>query len=83
MLYAKVTNPNAGYDRDKELVKNLNHDVYYEVYRIEMGQSHTSVKLKDFPDWLNAVNLSFYKNYGDDEFIEHCIFSDPYYNPYL
>jgi hypothetical protein len=83
MLFAKVTNPNAGYDRDKELVKNLNHDVYYEVDRIAMGQSHTSVKLKDFPDWLNSVNLSFYKNYGDDEYTYHSIFGDPTYNPYL
>lgn len=83
MLYAKVTNPNAGYTHDKEKIKGLpSDDAYFRVTNVSMGGSHTSIFIQDYFGAFNSVHFTFYKVVGN-EFVEHCIFSDPYYNPYL
>ena len=88
MLYAKVTNPSAGFDRDNEAVKTLSSTEIYIVDHISMGQSSSSVWLRmgdgvsRNPTAFNTVNFTFYK-FGFDRYFVHNIFSDPYYNPYL
>lgn len=77
--YAKLVNPNAGYDSEKERAKLLKPGVFYEVERISMGQSSTSVKLKDFRIPFNSVQLGFYNK--DKEEID--IYIMPEYNPYM
>lgn len=81
MLYAKVTNLNAGYTNDKEKIKILSRETYYPV-SVSMGGSNTSVFVHGYPGAFNSVNFTFYKVVSN-EFVEHCIFSDPYYNPYI
>lgn len=83
MLFAKVTEPNAGYPHDKESVALLDPDSYYPVRSVEMGQSSTSFALKDTDGHYNSVNFTFYQNTGNGEMVEHDIYSDPKYNPYL
>ena len=78
-LYAKYTKPNAGYDFDKEQnQKYLTLNQRYEVSYVSMGQSHTTIKLKDFPKGVfNSISFEFYH---DDEPIDLVDF--PEYNPY-
>ena len=78
-LYAKYTKPNAGYNCDKETNrKYLTLNQKYEVSYVSMGQSHTSIHLKDFPKAVfNSVSFEFYH---DDEPIKLVDF--PEYNPY-
>ena len=84
MLFAKVTEPNAGYDHDKKAVADLNPDNYYPVRSVSMSQSSTSFTLKDGYGHYNSVNFTFYKSAGKDAgMVEHNIYSDPEYNPYL
>ena len=79
MLYAKYTNPNAGFDFDKKNCEEyLVPDRKYIVEDIEMGSWHTTVYLKGFNVPFNSVNFTFYK---DDE--EYDIYGDPEYNPYI
>lgn len=80
MLTAKFTKPESGYDYDRETCAELlTLGQEYEVSDVAMGQSHTSIYLKDFPNHVfNSVNFEFYKR-GK----LHNIFRDPRYNPYL
>lgn len=50
----------------------------YEVERIEMGQSSTSIELKGKNFYYNSVMFDFYE---DGKEID--IYSDERYNPYL
>ena len=60
----------------------LNHDLeygkMYEVEDIDMGQSYTSVYLKDMRNPYNSVIFEFYE---DDELLD--IYKDARFNPYL
>ena len=78
-LYAKYTKPNAGYNCDKETnQKYLILNQRYEVSDVSMGQSHTTIHLKDFPKVaFNSISFEFYH---DDELIDLVDF--PEYNPY-
>ena len=78
-LYAKYTNPNAGYNCDKETnQKYLTLNQRYDVSRVSMGQSHTTIYLKDFPKVaFNSISFEFYH---DDEPIDLVDF--PEYNSY-
>ena len=79
MLYAKYTEPNAGFDYDKKNCEEfLVPGRKYVVESIDMGSWLTIVYLKGFNVPFNSVNLTFYK--GDEEYD---IFNDPEYNPYL
>lgn len=81
-LYCRVSNKNNGYDSDKELIKSLDSGKFHIVERVSMGQSSTSIKIKDCDFYFNSVNLTFYKKDGES-YIEHDIYSDPEYNPYI
>ena len=78
-LFAKVENPNSGYNCDKENIKQLDISKMYEVEFISMGQSHTSIYLKEIDDVFNSVNFEFYDEDGN----QVDIFSMPEYNLYL
>ena len=82
MLFAKVEHPNAGYGFDVQACKDLNPDKYYEVDVVDMGQSHTTITLKDVKGWFNSVNFGFYKEVNGLK-VSHDVYSDPEYNPYL
>ena len=79
-LLAKYTHPTAGYspegaDPKSPLVLNETYEVEY----VSMGQSYTSITLKDFPNRrFNSVSFDFYH---DDEPIKLQDF--PEYNPYI
>ena len=79
MLYAKFMHPNSGYDGDVEYAKKIGLKVgeKYEVEDISMGQSHTSVYLKDIKGVFNSVQFEFYE---DKKPINLC--DSPKYNPY-
>ena len=78
MITVKVMHPDAGYDGDKERVKQLEPNTHYEVTCIDMGQSHTDVFLVGMKSCFNSVNFEFYE---DKKLID--IFSDKRFNPYL
>lgn len=45
MITVKVMHPDAGYEINKENIKKLQPNTHYEVYHIDMGQSHTHISL--------------------------------------
>lgn len=77
MITVKLMYPDAGYDGDKN-VKRLKPNTHYEVYHIDMGQSHTHISLVGIEGSFNSVNFEFYE---DNKLID--IFSDKRFNPYL
>lgn len=81
MLFAKVTNTTNGYPYDQEKAKSADPTRYYEVDYVSMGQSSTTVHIKELGP-TNSVNLTFYKMHNK-EFVEYNIYADPEYNPYL
>lgn len=78
-LLAKFTHPTAGYTPEaKKTDSPLVLNQFYEVAAVNMGQSYTSISLKDFPNKsFNSVSFDFYH---DDEQIYLPDF--PEYNPY-
>lgn len=79
-LYAIYKYPENGYSNEQEMSKKLLIlNKKYEVKYISMGQSHTNVYLKDFPDCIfNSVQFIFIENNKPIN-----IFKNPRYNPYL
>lgn len=80
-LYAKFDNAAGGYYYDKQIAKSLVHGKVYVVDYIDMGQSSTRVFLEGVEKGLNSINLNFYSDEKCQ--IEHDIYEDPEYNPYL
>ena len=79
MLKAKFVLPQAGYFRDQDVASTFLIEGWtYEVDRVVMSQSHTSIWLKGYPVPFNSVQFEFYK---DGE--KHDIYNDPEYNPYI
>ena len=80
MLYAKFMYPNYGHDYDEEYAKKMGLKVgeRYEVENVDMGQSYTSIYLKDIRGNFNSVQFEFEE---DEKPID--IYDDPRYNPYL
>lgn len=78
-LLAKFTHPTAGYTPEAEKLDSpLVLNQLYEVETVNMGQSYTSIYLKDFPNrHFNSVSFDFYH---DDKQIKLQDF--PQYNPY-
>ncbi|QAY01101.1 hypothetical protein ASwh1_33 [Aeromonas phage Aswh_1] len=60
-LYAQFTNPNAGYDRDKDKCRDLELYRYYEVSSLHVHGCHTDVWLDGFDTVFNSVNFEFYE----------------------
>lgn len=76
MITAKVIR-----ESDKE-ISWLQHDLEvgkdYEVERVDMGQSYTSITLKDRKGSYNSVIFEFYEDGKELD-----IYSDDRFNPYL
>ena len=80
-VYAIVSSLTSGHEDDQEQIKNLNFKVgdKFEVENISMGQSYTSLTLKEFPKQsFNSSNFSF-----EEDGKELNIFNDKRFNPYL
>ena len=79
MLYAKFMYPDNGWDSDVEYAKKVSLKVgeKYEVEYLSMGQSNTSVYLKDVKGVFNSVQFDFEE---DGKLIS--IYDSPKYNPY-
>lgn len=79
MLTAVIFSHKNGYDHDREEIKALGEiGDQFPVEYVSMGQSRTSIKLKDHKNSFNSVNFIFLKNGA-----KHNIFDDPEYNPYI
>lgn len=80
MLYAKFMYPDNGYDCDVEYAKKVGLKIgeRYEVEDLSMGQSNTSVYLKDIKGCFNSVQFDFEE---DDKPVD--IYRSPKYNGYL
>lgn len=79
MLYARFMYPENGHDCDVEYAKKIGLKVgeKYEVEDLVMGQSHTSIYLKDIEGVFNSVQFDFEE---DGKPIDIC--DSPKYNPY-
>ena len=80
-VYAIVSSLTSGHEDDQEQIKNLNFKVgdKFEVENISMGQSYTSLTLKEFPKQsFNSSNFSF-----EEDGKKLNIFNDKRFNPYL
>ena len=80
-VYAIVSSLTSGHENDREQVKNLNFKIgdKFEVENISMGQSYTSLTLKEFPKKsFNSSNFNF-----EEDGKELNIFNDKRFNPYL
>lgn len=77
--YVKLTHPKYGYEHNKEAAKILMKDAFYEVGKISMGQSHTSVVLKNIRGVFSSVQFDFYDK--DKKLID--IYNMPEYNHYV
>jgi len=77
--FAKLVNPDLGYDHHKEMVKQLNKDTLYKVEGISMGQSSTSIKLEGFKPPFNSIQFEFLD--ADNNILD--IYNMPEYNPYM
>jgi len=83
MLFARVTNPTAGYKGDQDAVALLIPDNYYPVRDVHMSQSSTGITLVDEGGYYNSVNFTFFKSEVGGGMVEHNIYADPHYNPYM
>lgn len=77
---AIVTTLDAGYDYEKQKMIGLGIKVgdRFIVTDIDMGQSSTSIGLKEHSGYFNSVFFNFEEN-GE----ELNIYGDPRFNPYL
>lgn len=75
-IYAKCIQES---DEDCSWTKHdLEKGKFYKVESIDMGQSYTSISLKDKKGSYNSVYLEFYENGKEID-----IYSDKRFNPYL
>lgn len=79
MITAKVVSLKGGYRLDKERFDRLNAEIgdEYEVVAISIGQSNSTVKLKD-GGFYNTVYFEFY-----EDGVKFDIFKDKRFNWYL
>ena len=77
-LWAEISSHSAGYDIDKARAKALGEiGDRFEVDKVSMGGSSTSITLVGKTEHYNSVNFNFLK-----DGIYHDIYNDPDYNPY-
>jgi hypothetical protein len=74
-LYAQFLHPTRGYDIEVKAAASLVVGKLYEVSKVSMGQSHTSVQLQGEKGLFTSVAFEFFKS--------HDIYNDPEYNNYL
>ncbi len=77
--WAKLVHPEYGYDHNKKHAEQLKKGQMYEVKDVSMGQSHTTVKLKDYKGTFSSVQFEFFN--ADKQPID--IYNMPEYNPYM
>jgi hypothetical protein len=77
--YAKFTKPNNGYDSQQEQAKVLVLGAAYEVEHVSMGQSSTSIRLKNVKGAFNSVMFDFY----DHHMKSIDIYNMPEFNGYM
>ena len=85
MIYAKFTNPKAGYPSDKEKCTRLGLVINqeYEMQGISVGSHSSTVQLKDFPnEFLNSIHFEYYE-YRNGMKYEVDVYSRFYQGPYL
>lgn len=77
---ARLTNLEAGYECNKELMIRCGLVVgsTYEVEHINMGQSYTTIKIRDCGTYFNSVNFEF-----EEDGKPLNIYQDKRFNPYL
>ena len=81
-MKAVLSDLKSGYDHDKQQLADLGlvEGVAYQVQRVDMGDCSTKIYLTDFPgNYFNSVNFKFV----NDDGVEHDIYRDPAYNPYI
>ena len=81
MLYARFVEPNAGFPRDKDIVKRFDLEIgkLYKVSHVNMSGWYTDIYLHDFGKIaFNSVHFEFEE---DGKPID--IYHDPRYNPYM
>lgn len=79
-VFAIVSTLDAGYNSEKIKMNNLGIKIgdRFIVTDIDMGQSSTSIGLKEHFGYFNSVFFNFEEN-GE----ELNIYGDPRFNPYL
>lgn len=84
MLYAKYVYEDYGDKIDQQNCReHLTLGEMYEVDVVNMGGSYTDIELIGYPCTFNSVNFIFFKKTEDGDYIEHDIFNDPEYNPWV
>ena len=80
MVIAVFNHPENGHKFNQEFAKkHLVLGQSYELTGVDMGQSSTTVFLKEFPDFgFNSIQFDFFED-GK----ELNIYRDPRFNPYL
>lgn len=80
MLYAKFMYPDNGFDCDvaHAEIAGLKVGEKYEVEYLSMGQSFTSIFLKNFDGCFNSVQFEF-----EEDGVEVDIYKEYKYNHYL
>lgn len=79
LTYAKLTRPEYGYEHNKRNAEKLKMGEMYEVKRVSMGQSFTTIVLKGIKGVFSSVQFEFYN--GEKEPID--IYNMPEFNPYM
>ena len=79
-VYAIVSELNCGYDHDKEMAKQAGFQIgdRFTVSDISMGQSSTSIRLKELAGGFNSVFFRF-----EEDGAPLNIYSDHRFNPYI
>lgn len=79
-VYARLTKLDAGYAHDKERIERCGLVVgsAYEVERIIMGQTYTTIKIKECNTHFNSVNFEF-----EEDGKPLNIYQDKRFNPYI
>lgn len=79
LTYAKLVHPEYGYEHDQKNAEQLKLGEMYEVERVSMGQSHTTIVLKGVKGAFSSVQFEFCN--GEKQPID--IYNMPEFNPYM
>lgn len=77
-IYALLSFPDYGYTSDREAIESLEKGRFYEVKKVSMGQSHTSIYLKEITGCYNSVNFTFYDENKQPIDLRDCLEFNPY-----
>ena len=78
-IIAKLTQPNNGYNHDKEQVKSLDPNAEYELYSCYVGRSSSSFTIVGVEGSFNTVQFSFYENGREIDIISRFYNQHDYY----